>query len=1145
MQYNIVRSLVLFLGCAVTGFGQIGRATISGTVTDPQGSVIPGAPVKVTHVETNQQFPSTTTGDGIYVVPGVPVGAYEVTVEMAGFKKSVRKGIVLQVGDHAEVDFRLDIGAIADSVEVTGAAPLVNTSDATVGKVIENARMISLPLNGRSALALVSLTPSVRSHGESPQGFGDRGVLVSGFSVNGGPSGANNITLDGASNINPRSGDVNVNPAVDAIQEFKVQSGVMSAEFGYTAGGVVNMVTKSGTNSFHGTLYEFLRNDKLDARNAFANVKAPFRYNQYGGAVGGPVRKDRTFFFFNYEGWKFRRQYTVIGTTATAAERRGDFSTLGDSRGTPIPIYDPQSARANPAGAGLIRDIFPGNVIPSNRLDKVAGNILNFYPIPNRAPSDPFTHSNNYQANLGAAKDAVQMTAKADHQFSPKNNISFRYILWQHKDDNGGTGGGYYTDKLARVRNDDYKNQNFSLTDTHFFTPRLINEVRLGYVRNLFPFIPASVGTDPTVKLGLPSSVPSRTLPAVNIAGLPSLQGFPSGFGTIIGLISMDVKQISESLTLIRGSHTVKMGTELRNTQYRINACFQCSGVFNFNNRLTGNPQSLAGTGSGLASFLLGTVADANIDSNVGTTNEGYSQAYYVQDDWKITRHLTLNIGLRYDYQQVPGERHNGLSNFNPNAINPLTGLPGRLEFAGIDFGRTVINPDYNDVAPRFGFAWDVFGKGKTVLRGGYGIYSPLTFNYSNSFGALGYKGNSTVYTAPGGNLDVPAFRLQEGFPFPVQLPVGSKLGPSGFLSQNVTIDEIGNRTPYSQQSTLTLQQQLPGQFLLEAGYSGNKGTKLLGGGYDYNQIDPKYLPLGRDLLVNVPNPYVGKVPGAFGGATITRQQSLRPFPYYNRITVNNPHAASSSYHSLLLNVEKRMSSGFVMLGSYTFGKLISDGINGFGFAGSELVNALDNQNGKFDRRRERSIEATDSAGRFVLSTIYELPFGKGKRFSSVNPVMSRLMGGWQVNGVLTLQSGTPLRVRGANNFGIADRPNSTGVSAALPNDQRTAARWFDTTQFVNPPDFTFGNISRLLPDVRGPGITNLDFSVLKSTTITERVAVQFRAESFNFANSTNLLAPDTTFVPGADNKNRSGTFGTITRSRDARVVQLGMKLIF
>lgn len=1122
---------------------QIGRASIQGTITDPQQTPMQGVSVRVTQTETNTVFTTTTNDVGYYLVPGTPVGNYTVAAEVAGFKRGVRSGIVVQVGDQAQVDIQLQIGTVTESVEVVGMAPLVDTSSATVGKVIENTRMTGLPLNGRSALALVVLTPNVRSHAESPHGFGDRGVLVSGFSVNGGPSGANNLMLDGSSNVNPRAGDVNVNPAVDAIQEFKVQSGVMSAEFGYTAGGVVNMVTKSGTNQFHGSLYEFLRNDKLDARNTFAAVKAPFRYNQFGGAVGGPVRKDKTFFFYNYEEWRFRRQYTVIGTAPTAEQRLGDFSRLADARGTAIPIFDPQTTAALPTG-GFSRQPFAGNVIPSNRLDPVATKILNFYPTPNRPPSDPFTNSNNYIANLGANKDAVQMSGKGDHNFNVKNRLSVRYTAWTHKDDNGSTGTGYFTDRLVRVRNDNYANKNFNATDSHFFGPSLINELRIGVVRNNFPFIPESVGKTPIANLGLPSSVPDVTLPGINMAGTPSLQAFPGGFGTIRGHLTMDVRQLFESITLIKGKHTLKAGLELRQNMYSIDACFQCSGVYNFNQRLTGNPQSLGGTGAGMASFLLGAVADANIDFNVGTTNPSFTQAYFFQDDWKITRRLTLNLGLRYDYQQVPGERHNGLSNFNPSATNPLTGLPGRLEFAGVDFGRTVLDPDFNDFGPRAGFAFDLFGTGRTVIRGGYGIYYPLTHNFATDFGALGYRGNTTIYTAPGGNLDQPAFILRNGFPTPVTPPLGNKLGPSAFLSGNVTIDERGNRTPYSQQFTLTLQHQLPGRILLETSYSGNRGTKLRGGGYDFNQLDPQYLSLGQALNSTVPNPYAGRVTGAFGGATITRQQSLRPYPYYNRVGIANPHMANSNYHSFLLNFERRMSGGFVMLASYSFGKLISDGINGFGFAGSELVNQFDYQNGKYDRRIERSIEATDSAGRFVYSSIYELPFGKGKRFNSSSRIVNQLIGGWQMDGVLTLQSGTPLAIRGANNF-LANRPNSTGTSAKLPNGQRSAARWFDTTQFVNPPNFTFGNVGRLMPDVRGPGIRNIDFSLIKTTRITEKVGIQFRAESFNTANTANLLAPNTTFVPGPDGRNQSGTFGTITRARDARNVQLAIKLMF
>ncbi|MBM3739085.1 MAG: hypothetical protein FJW39_25200 [Acidobacteria bacterium] len=1134
----------IFLSIPAGAWAQIGRATIQGTVYDPQQTVIQGAAVRVTQTETNTVFTTTTNEAGYFLVPGVPVGSYSITAEMQGFKRGVRSGIVVQVGDQTRVDFTLEIGTVAESVEVVGAAPLVDTSSATVGKVIENARMTGLPLNGRSALALVVLTPNVRSHAESPHGFGDRGVLVSGFSVNGGPSGANNLMLDGSSNVNPRAGDVNVNPAVDAIQEFKVQSGVMSAEYGYTAGGVVNMVTKSGTNQFHGSLYEFIRNDKLDARNAFAAVKAPFRYNQFGGAIGGPVRRDKTFFFFNYEEWRFRRQYTVIGTTPIEEQRRGDLSRLADARGNRIPVYDPQTTAPNTAGGGFTRQLFPNNVIPTSRLDPVSQRILPFYPTANRTPTDPFTNSNNFLGNLGANKDAEQMSAKGDHNFGSKNRLSARYTVWAHKDDNGGTGNGYYPERFVRVRNDNYANKNFNLTDSHFFSPSFINELRIGVVRNAFPFVPQGVGTNPASKLGLPSSVPDVTLPAVNAPGTPAIQAFPGGFGTINGFLTMDTRQLFNSVTWIKGTHTLKIGGELRQNMYSINACFQCSGVFNFNARLTGNPQSLAGTGTGFASFLLGAVADANIDSNVGTTNPSFTQAYFFQDDWKATRRLTVNLGLRYDYQQVPGERNNGLSNFNPGATNPQNGLQGRLEFAGVDFGRTVIDPDFNDFGPRIGFALDIFGTGRTVLRGGYGLYYPLTHNFATDFGALGYRGNSTVYAAPGGNLDFPSFNFKDGFPSPVVLPIGNRLGPSAFLSGNVTTDQRNGRTPYSQQFTLTIQHQLPGRILMESSYSGNRGTKLRGGSYDLNQLDPVNLALGTRLNELVPNPFQGRVTGAFGGASITRQQSLRPFPYYNRIGVANPHMANSNYHSFLLNFEKRMADGFVMLASYTYGKLISDGIVGFGFAGSELVNQNDMQNGRFDRRSERAIEATDSAGRFVFSSIYELPFGKGKRFNSSSGAVNRIIGGWQVDGVLTLQSGSPLAVRGANNF-LANRPNSTGVSAKLPADQRSTARWFDTSQFVNPPNFTFGNVGRLLPDVRGPGIRNLDLSVIKTTQITERVGLQFRAESFNVSNRVNLLSPNTSFVAGPDGRNQSGVFGTITRSRDARVVQLALKLIF
>lgn len=1121
---------------------QIGTATILGTVTDATGASILGAEIGVTHTETNRTLSTITNESGFFTVPGIPIGVYQVEARMEGFKAAFRAGINLRVADRQQVDFQLEIGDLVESVEVIGQAPLVENSNATVGKVLENQRVKSLPLNGRSALALVVLTPNVRFSSLGPAGFSDRGVLVSAFSVNGGPVGRNYIAIDGATNINNRGADNNVNPSVDAIEEFKVESGTMSAEYGFTLGGVVNMVTKSGSNEFHGTAYEFLRNDALDARNTFSPIKAPLRYNQYGGSLGGPVLPNKTFFFYNFEQYNLRNSYTVVGTTALEDQWRGIFTDLRDRQGRNIPIFDVATTRENPSGGGFIRDRFDNNVIPPSRLDPLAQNFESFYPKPTRAGLDP-ANTNNVVLNLGCATDARQMTAKGDHSFSPSNRFSARYILWRHRQDRACTGNGYFPDKIGRVRNDDYANHNGVITDTHFFGATKINNFKLSIARQFFPFIPGSVGSSPASTLGFPSSVPDITFPRVNFQGTPAMQRFPSGFGTINGFLAFHTLQLQESLTVIKGNHSLKFGVEFRDNLYSLNGCFQCSGNMQFRTRLTGDPQQLGGTGSGFASFLLGAVSSAAVDSNVGVSYTNWTGAFYVQDDWKVTPRLTLNLGLRYDYQQWPGERNQGISNLNFNAVNPDNGLPGRLEFAGIDFERTLHDPDFNDIGPRFGFAFDVSGTGRTVIRGGYGVYYSLQGTVrGNRFPALGFRGNVTTYLPPGGNNDLPAFYLRDGFPFPVQLPLGSAIGPSAFQSQNHTHLERGTRTPYSQQATLTLQQQLPGEMLFEAGYVGNSGHKIDSGNYDWNQLDPQHLALGRELQARVPNPYNGVVSGAFGGATIQRRQLLRPFPYYNNINIQRPHMGSTIYHGYLMNVEKRFARGVAFLASYTFGKQISDAIEGFGFSGSEQVNVLGMQNGKFDRAAERSVHSTDSGKRFVFSGIYELPFGPGKRFQSDSGALSKLMEGWQVNGILTAQDGLPIRISGANNF-AASRPDSTGQSARLDNPTRE--EWFDTRQFVNPPDFTFGDVGRLLPDVRGPGYNSVDFSVLKSTSITESVTIQFRAEFFNILNRTNLFLPNSSFRPGADGFNQSGSFGRITRAKPARVSQLGLKVIF
>jgi Carboxypeptidase regulatory-like domain len=1125
---------------AATGEAQQGRGSISGTVSDASGAAVPDATVTITNVATQATFVARTNSTGFYTAPSLPVGEYAVTAEKTGFKTAISTGIVLQVDEGARVDLKVELGDLTERVEVHGATPLVNTSSATVGKVIENRRITELPLNGRNALALMALAPSVKSNsGPTQSGFSDRGVALSAISINGGPTGINQYVLDGATNNQSYLADINVNPAVDAVEEFKVQTSSMSSEFGFTAGGVVNMVTKSGTNQFRGSLYDFTRNDRFDAKNAFASVKPKFDYNQGGGAIGGPIKlpglydgANRSFFFFNLEAWNFNREQPTTQTVPTEAMRRGDFSNLRDANGNVIVLYDPNTTRTNPNGAGFVRDPFLNNIIPANRLDPVAQNILAFYPLANRDPEDPFTNANNWRDNIDEKRDMRQWTTKVDHRFSPANSLSVRYNYYRHYAD-GGFSQSPWPDPIVRKRYDTLTTHNFVVSDTHTFSGALLNEVRVSNARQQFPFVVASFGGDWPQKLGLPASVPPDTFPAIN-NGLA-----PFNTGTA-GLRESSTWQVFDMLTLVRARHTFKFGADVRHQQALNLQRAAPSGSFNFPAGLTGNPQNQAGTGSMFATFLLGAVGSASATSHLPEDHTAYSVSGFVQDDWKLGR-MTLNLGLRYDYQAPPQERDCATSNFNPFATNPDNGLLGRMEFACLDYGGTFLESDTNDFGPRVGFAYDLFGTGRTVVRGGYGLFYATNF-HRDYFGATnGFANTATQYNPPGGNANLVAFRLQDGFPTPVTQPIGATLGPSAFLGGAVTYDESNGKNIESHQWTLSVQQQVLGNVLLEMAYSANRSTHLISGGYDLNQLDPQYYSLGLALQDQVPNPYAGRVPGALGGATISRSQALRPYPYYSSITVRDPHQGFSEYHSLLLSAERRLVNGFVLLGSYTFAKLMSDSIMvPINFGPVEQVTTVGYQDGKYNRRAERSLDPTDVRHRLVVSGVYELPFGAGKPWLT-DGVASSIAGGWQINTVATFQGGVPLIIRGANN-NRADRPNYLG-NAVL--DDPTRDRWFNPDAFVNPPNFELGNVGRTLPDARTPGVFNVDLSVLKQVTLRGRMKLQLRAEAFNVTNHVNLGPPNTTFLPGADGRNVNSNFGRITSSRDARILQFGVRLVF
>jgi len=1136
------RLLLTAMFLAATGSLSMAQqgAKILGTVTDNTGAAVAGAAVIVTNVETNLSASLTTNGEGLYTSPPSLIpGSYRVEVEHAGFKKAIRSGLTLQIDQRAEVNFTLELGAVGDSIQITGDAPLVNTEDATIGKVIENKRVQELPINGRSAFALVSLTPGVRQNaGPTQSGFVDRGTNLSAFSINGGPSAFNYLLVDGVVAISSYFPDLNANLAVDAVREFKVQSGTMSSEYGFTAGGVINVATKSGTNALHGAVYEFFRNDGLDARNTFSVVKPPLRYNQYGLALGGPVvipklydGRNRTFFFGNWEQYNYLTSSNPIISLPTAAQRGGDFSQLLDATGRQIPIYDPATTAANPNGSGFIRQQFPGNIIPASRLDPVSKNFLQFYPLPNRTSDNALTNSNNYIGAVGEKRDMQQYTTRVDHRFSERDSLFARYTYFRQFFNNGNSSP--YPDPAVRVRNDNFETRNMVLGETHTFSPTVLNDFHMGVGRQYFPFQAFSFGGNYPQKLGLPSIVPSFAVPAVN----NGLSGFNTG---TIGERGALTWQVTDTLTIVRGAHSFKVGAEYRLLFGNNFQTSQPSGSFTFSQGLTGNPLAQSGTGSAFATFLLGAVGSSSVTTHIGESEKGYSLSGYVQDDWRALPRLTLNLGLRYDYQQPPYERNNGLTNFNPNAIDSKSGLLGRTEFAGQDFDRSPFSPDYTNFAPRVGFAFDVTGKSRTVIRGGYGIFYPSIFNTLDFGNPQGFASTSTSYTSSNGNL--PAYQFQIGFPSAPILPQGRALGSSAFLGQSVTIDQKNQSTPMSQQWTLSFQKQLPGSWVVDASYAGNHGTHLIAGNYDLNQLDPKYLSLGTALQNNVLNPYAGRVPGALGSATITQLQSLRPYPYYQNINVRNPHLGNSIYHAAYLTVEKRYAQGLTFLASYTKAKLISDSAaTPINFGAVEQVTTVGYQNST-NRRAERSLDPTDVAQRLVLSGVYELPLGKGKRFDLQGRLLNSVAGGWQVNSITTIQGGEPLIIRGASNL-LADRPNSTGKSAAIDNPTRT--RWFDTSAFVNPPNYTYGNVGRVLPDVRTPGVINVDLSLIKNNYVTERINLQLRAEAFNVANHVNLGLPNVSFSPGPDGQNVSSTFGTINNARSSRSVQFAAKVIF
>lgn len=1148
---------ILVSGC----FGQTFFGSLVGTVNDASASAVAQANVSLVNIGTSERRTSKTDASGNYQFVNVPPGQYRAEVESPGFRRFVRDGITIEVQSAVRIDVSMQLGDVSQTVEVTGQTPLLQTENASLGQVVEARKVLEMPLNGRNVFSLVSLVPGVVPGGQSGTSpTGTNPFAWANFQIGGGQANQSASYIDGAPN---NAGYVNLTalvPTQDAVQEFKVQTNSLGPEFGRFAGGVINLATKSGTNGFHGSAYEFLRNRSLNANTFFNNragVQRPaFTQNQFGANLGGPIQKDKTFFFGSYEGFRVRQGQSFVFSVPTDEMRAGNFSNYRNASGTVIPIFDPLTTcgrLGNPAcatnatgGEVISRTPFPNNTIPVSRFDPAAKVMSNLWGRANGAGL-PFTAVNNYTANASVGGDNYQYNSRVDHTFSEKQRGFVRYTFWK----NLNLPIDPYNTKTCVDRCTETMNTNQAVIgDTYSLNPTTFFDIRLSFTRFNYDRTALTAGYDLT-QLGWPASLNNTV--AVRVSPIPIVTGYNGVFGTngtgSTIVARNDVYSIMPSMTKIWGKHTFKFGGEFRRLTHNYYQQNNPSGSFNFDALMTStNPLAAAGTGNGFASFLLGMGSGGGLTHNNFVAGQMLYRAYYFGDQWQIGSKLTFNYGIRLDQMGPWSERFDRLVVLLPNAENPLNGTGG-LNFKGRyglvnsqDSPSRNNNELRNPISPRLGMAYRL--NNRTVLRSGYGVFflpNDVAFNTAPNIDI------SNAYTTPFlGTVDgsiTPADRLSNPFPSGmITAPGRNANGQQLYYGQGVSAPLYKDPRAYVQQWNIDIQRELPGGAALDVAYAGSKGTHLPGPNQALNQLPDQYLSLGSQLQQQVPNPFFGKVQlGTLAQPNVARGQLLRPYPQYTGFNLVAPMNRNSIYHSLQAKVEKRFAKGASVLASYTWAKLISDTdtltawLEPGGGLGVQNFNNL---------KAEKSVTLYDVPHRFVASFIYDFPFGKGQKFLNSNSgVVSRIVGGWGVNGVSTFQSGNPLSMNMAvnttNSFGGGQRPNSTGASAKLSGSaQSRLTGWFNTSAFTATPSFSFGNVARSLTDVRSAGIANYDFTVFKNTQLTEKFGLQFRTEVFNLFNRVQFSYPGTALG--------NPQFGIVSgQYNNPRLVQFALRLVF
>jgi hypothetical protein len=984
------------------------------------------------------------------------------------------------------------------------------------------------------------------------------------FIVNGGQESTGDILLDGVTatvshNISTIPA-VSAIPSVEGIQEFKIQTNAYSAEYGRSGGGLVTLVTKSGTNDFHGSLYEFLRNSVFDANNFFQNRigrnLASFKRNQFGASLGGPILipklyngKNKTFFFFDYEGQRILQAVPALQTVPSDLEKAGNFTQTFNAQGQMKVIYDPVTTRPDPANPGaFLRSPFPGNIIPQNRLDPVALNIQKYYPEPNN-PGLAFSHQNNLalQASYPQPQDRVEF--KVDQVFNDRQRMFGRYTFMDSVYSKPNYWGNIADPGCCDPMNQ--RLQNGALDYLNTINNTTVLNIRYGFGRVSGNRYPWSKGFQVST-LGLPSSIDlvsnQPVFPTVTIQDYTQL-GPNGGDVYLMGDVT---HSLLANLSKVSGRHSLRFGVDVRFNLVNYGQLGTPSGTFNFERVMTQGPDPRASTGAGgvgYASFLLGAGSNGasgpgggSITHQIRPANANKYYAAYIQDDFKLSRKVSVNAGLRWDFEGGVTERYDHLAAIDPSVKNPVsdqigTTVTGGYLFAGGSLGRRAIrNTSPKAVNPRLGMVYELGSK--TVVRAGYGVFFGLPSYAANSAYTSNAFQSSTPWlaTLDGVNLNA---TLSNPFPNGFNFSNGTKDGLLSQIGQGLSGAIPDTLQPvYSQQWNLNIQRNLGRDMLFEVAYAGNRGTHLALSS-QLDQLLPSQLALGNSLLQLVKNPFYGIVTvGALAQPTVQAGQLLRPFPLWNGVTATNAAWSSSNYHALQTRFEKRYSNGFSLLASYTFSKTLSDGADGlWNNNGFQVIRNW------YCRKCDYSISSYDQPHRFVTNVTYELPFGRGKTFGhNWNRLTDTIIGQWQMNGILTLSQGQPLRFTTAqntsNSFGGGQTPDSTGKSAALSGSQQTIDRWFDTSQFVQPAPFTFGNVARSTAQLRNANAKNLDFSLFKTFRITERIRADLRGEAFNLTNTPLFGNPGTVL--------NSATFGVVTsQENNPRQVQLGLKILF